>query len=45
MSASKWDVGVSEKNTRGASNRRWWYLSPLLFAPLIPMTRIALRNQ
>jgi len=37
-------VGERTPKMAGHSNK-WIYLSPLIFAPLIPLTRIALRNQ
>jgi hypothetical protein len=39
------NVGAKEPKTGTSSSQRWWYLSPIIFAPLIPLTRIALRNQ
>jgi hypothetical protein len=38
------NVGKKKPNIT-SSSQRWWYLSPIIFAPLIPLTRIALRNQ
>lgn len=38
-------ASVGERTPKTSARNRWIYFSPVIFAPLIPLTRIALRNQ
>lgn len=39
------NVGERKPRTATSSAQRWWILSPIIFGPLIPLTRILLRKQ